>query len=184
MDMDARSYVLTLKKSFMPELTILAHGRDISAHASLGGGGVDEQRARVRGVLFLRRRAVPGNRGSGRDGLLSLHFLPTLVRGTVNAFTLWKPEALKVTKGAEKIGTYSKTPQSFRKWCKNCGGHLFTDHPALGVVDVYAAMLPTMPFVPALHVHYAEAVLRMRDSLPKQKDMPKEMGGSGALLPD
>ena len=31
--------------------------------------------------------------------------------GPVNAFTLWKPEALKVTKGADNIGTYNKTPQ-------------------------------------------------------------------------
>ena len=46
--------------------------------------------------------------------------------GPVNAFTLWKPEALKVTHGAASIGTYNKTPISYRKWCKQCGGHLFT----------------------------------------------------------
>jgi hypothetical protein len=33
-----------------------------------------------------------------------------------------------------------------------------------------------------LHVHYGESVLPIRDGLPKQKDMPKEMGGSGTLL--
>ncbi|HEV8106517.1 MAG TPA: GFA family protein, partial [Burkholderiales bacterium] len=37
--------------------------------------------------------------------------------GPVNAFTLWKPEALKVTRGADSIGTYNKTPRSHRKWC-------------------------------------------------------------------
>ena len=42
--------------------------------------------------------------------------------GPVNAFTLWQPEALKVTKGAENIGTYNKTANSYRKWCKTCGG--------------------------------------------------------------
>ena len=30
----------------------------------------------------------------------------------VNAFTLWKPDALKVTHGAEHIHSYSKTPTS------------------------------------------------------------------------
>jgi hypothetical protein len=45
--------------------------------------------------------------------------------GPVNAFTLWQPEALKVTHGAGSIGTYSKTPVSYRKWCKQCGDHLF-----------------------------------------------------------
>ena len=39
--------------------------------------------------------------------------------GPVNAFTLWKPEALRVTRGADQIGTYHKTPRSYRKWCKS-----------------------------------------------------------------
>ncbi|MGE5640023.1 MAG: GFA family protein, partial [Clostridia bacterium] len=49
--------------------------------------------------------------------------------GPVNAFTLWKPEAVKVTQGREMIGSFNKTPRSLRKWCKNCGGHVFTEHP-------------------------------------------------------
>ncbi len=104
--------------------------------------------------------------------------------GPVNAFTLWKPEALKITHGAASIGTYNKTPISHRKWCRQCGGHLFTEHPTMGLVDIYAALLPDLSFEPALHVHYQEAVLRIRDGKPKLKDMPKEMGGSGVTLPD
>ena len=104
--------------------------------------------------------------------------------GPVNAFSLWAPDALKVTKGADNIGTYNKTPISYRKWCKTCGGHLFTDHPTMGLVDVYAAMLPGLSFVPGVHVHYGETVLRVQDGLPKFRDMPKEMGGSGELLPE
>lgn len=104
--------------------------------------------------------------------------------GPVNAFSLWQPGALKVTKGEEHVGTYNKTPTSYRKWCKKCGGHLFTDHPPMGLVDVYAAMIPTLKFQPAVHVNYGEKVLAIRDGLPKQKDFPKEMGGSGMLLPE
>ena len=100
----------------------------------------------------------------------------------MNAFTLWDPSALKITKGAENVGTYNKTANSSRKWCKTCGGHLFTDHPSMKLVDVYAAMLPTLAFRPALHVSYGEKVLSIKDGLPKQKDFPKEMGGSGVLL--
>ena len=37
--------------------------------------------------------------------------------GPVNAFTLWKPESLRVTRGAGSIGTDNKTPISYRKWC-------------------------------------------------------------------
>lgn len=102
--------------------------------------------------------------------------------GPVNAFTLWSPESVKITKGADNIGTYNKTPVSSRKWCKACGGHIMTDHPPFGLVDVYAATIPDFPFQPGLHVHYGETVLRIKDGLPKQKDMPKEMGGSGTLL--
>ena len=104
--------------------------------------------------------------------------------GPVNAFTLWKPEALKVTRGSDSIGTYNKTPKSYRKWCKTCGGHLFTVHPPLGLVDIYAAMLPQLPFEPGVHVNYQETVLPNRDGKPKFKDMPKEMGGSGVTLPE
>ena len=50
----------------------------------------------------------------------------------VNAFTLWKPEAVKVTKGEGNVGVYHKTEKSYRKFCKICGGHLFTEHPPLG----------------------------------------------------
>jgi hypothetical protein len=102
--------------------------------------------------------------------------------GPVNAFTLWKPDALEVTRGADSIGTYNKTPISFRKWCRKCGGHLFTDHPTMGLVDIYAAMIPKLRFEPGVHVHYQESVLRIHDGNPKFKDMPAEMGGSGATL--
>ena len=102
----------------------------------------------------------------------------------MNAFTLWKPEALKVTRGATSIGTFNKSPVSFRKWCTKCGGHLYTDHPTMGLVDIYAALLPQLRFEPGLHVHYQESVLPIRDGKPKMKDMPKEMGGSGVTLPE
>lgn len=104
--------------------------------------------------------------------------------GPVNAFTLWKPEAVKVTRGADNIGTYAKSPQSERKWCKSCGGHVFTNHPTMGLVDVYAGVLPTLRFQPAVHVHYQESVVPIRDGLPKMKDVPKEMGGSGQTIPE
>ena len=104
--------------------------------------------------------------------------------GPVNAFTLWKPDALRVTQGADKIGTYNKTAGSSRKWCTICGGHLFTDHPQWSLVDVYAATIPSLPFKPGVHVHYQETVLRVRDGLPKLKDLPKEMGGSGDAIPE
>ena len=104
--------------------------------------------------------------------------------GPVNAFTLWQPDAVKVTKGDDQVGTYHKTDKSRRKWCKRCGGHLFTEHPLWKVTDVYAATIPELSFKPAIHVNYQETVLRIRDGLHKMNDMPKEMGGSGVSLPE
>ncbi len=100
----------------------------------------------------------------------------------VNAFTLWKPAAVKVTRGADNMATFNKTPQSFRKWCRTCGGHVFTEHPTFGLTDVYAATIPRFPFDPHLHVYYAEKVLRVVDGLPKMADFPQEFGGSGRVL--
>src|SRR5215208_1944284 len=50
--------------------------------------------------------------------------------GPVNAFTLWKPEAVRVTKGEDQIGEYRHSEQSWRQWCKVCGGHLLTPDPS------------------------------------------------------
>lgn len=99
--------------------------------------------------------------------------------GPVNAFTLWKPANVKVTQGAESVGHYRKTPNSDRQFCMVCGGHLMTDHPEWGLTDVYAATIPSLAFAPGVHVNYAETVLRMKDGLPKLKDFPAELGGSG-----
>lgn len=104
--------------------------------------------------------------------------------GPVNAFTLWAPTAIKVTKGQINIATYRKTDVSHRQFCRLCGGHLMTMHPSLNMVDVFAATIPDLPFVPQVHVNYGETVLPMRDGLLKLKDFPAEFGGSGEVVPE
>ena len=104
--------------------------------------------------------------------------------GPVNAFSLWKPESVRVTSGAEHVATFQKSELSQRQYCVKCGGHLMTAHPPLGLVDVFAATIPSLAFVPGVHVNYAETVLPMRDGLPKLKDFPAEFGGSGERVAD
>lgn len=104
--------------------------------------------------------------------------------GPVNAFTLWKPDAVRVTTGENDIAVFRKTANSERTYCSRCGGHLLNRHPDFGLVDVYAATLPGLDFRPGVHVNYAETVLPMRDGLPKFKDFPSELGGSGEQIPE
>jgi hypothetical protein len=77
---------------------------------------------------------------------------------------------------------FQKTEASQRQFCKKCGGHLMTNHPPFELVDVFAATIPTLAFSPGVHVNYAETVLPIRDGLPKLKDFPKELGGSGEMV--
>ena len=104
--------------------------------------------------------------------------------GPVNAFTLWEPEQVKVTKGEEHLLQFNKTENSDRNWCAKCGGHLMTGHPGLTLIDIYAAILPSVEFTPGIHVNYAETMLPMKDGLPKMKDCPTDFGGTGEVVPE
>jgi hypothetical protein len=104
--------------------------------------------------------------------------------GPVNAFSLWTPDAVTVTGGEEHIATFAKTALSHRQYCAQCGGHLMTRHPPINLVDVFAATIPGLAFQPAVHVNYAETVLPMKDGLPKLRDFPAELGGSGESVPE
>jgi len=42
----------------------------------------------------------------------------------------------------------------------------------------------SIAFRPAVHLNYAETVLPIRDGLPKLKDFPAEVGGSGETVPE
>ena len=104
--------------------------------------------------------------------------------GPVNAFTLWKPEAVTITQGADRVAEFHKTARSYRVWCKTCGGHLMTRHPEWGLIDVFAATIPSFPFTPGVHVNFESTVLPISDGLPKLKDFPVELGGSGSVMPE
>ena len=57
-------------------------------------------------------------------------------------------------------------------------------HPHWGLVNVFAPTIPTFPFLPEVHVHYESVVMRVKDGLPKLKDFPAELGGSGEIVPE
>jgi hypothetical protein len=85
---------------------------------------------------------------------------------------------------ADLLGRVNKTGMSDRQFCTNCGGHLMTAHPALGLTDVCPAAIPGVAFEPTVHLNYAEAVLPIRDGLAKLRDFPTHAGGSGETVPE
>ena len=101
----------------------------------------------------------------------------------VSIFTLWKPETVKITKGAESLGKFHSSEMSHRRYCSKCGGHVMIDHPSLGLADIRVA-LSGVAFKPTVHLNYSEKVLPIKDGLPKLADFPKEIGGSGETLPE
>ncbi len=111
--------------------------------------------------------------------------------GPVNAFTLWQPEHVNILQGHNMIQSFSDNPGSDhegvvseRKWCSNCGGHVFTDHPVMGVIDVPAAVIADFEFEPGFHVHCQESVHTMQDGLTRFRDLPEAAGGSGLEMPE
>src|SRR6516164_5502166 len=132
--------------------------------------------------MLLRSHSFGGVGSARSHGILPLPVVPLVV--WVNAFTLWKPEAVRITKGKDQLATYQKTEISQRQYCRKCGGHLMTTHPTFGLVDIFSATLPDLKFSPGVHVNYAETVLPMRDGLPKLKDFPKKFSGSGEIIPE
>ena len=57
------------------------------------------------------------------------------------------------------------------------------DHPTLGLADI-RVRLSNFAFKPTVHFNYEETVLPIRDGLPKLRDFPKEVGGSGETMPE
>ena len=100
----------------------------------------------------------------------------------VNGFTLWPADSVSVTRGEDRLGAYNKTGFSNRRFCADCGGAIFVQHPTLGAVDIPAGKLPTLEFAPGAHLNYASTRHPMRDGLPKFRDFPKEIGGSGEIM--
>ena len=59
----------------------------------------------------------------------------------VNGATAYKRDQLTIKKGEDLIKRYTSSEGHNRCWCSVCGGHVFSDHPAYDLVDVYASVL-------------------------------------------
>ena len=85
--------------------------------------------------------------------LLPLQGVPHLVGRPGQRLHAWKPEAVKVTQGEDKIGEYNANERSYRQWCTVCGGHLMTRIRS-GPGRRLRCDDPDFPFEPGVHVNY------------------------------
>jgi hypothetical protein len=51
-------------------------------------------------------------------------------------------------------------------------------------MDVRIGALRNFSFKPRVHLNYAETILPIRDGLPKLKNFPAAIGGSGETVPE
>jgi hypothetical protein len=102
----------------------------------------------------------------------------------MTAFTLWKTDQVRVTRGADRLGGFNSAGFSNRRFCTRCGGQVMVEHPGFGLTDVPPGVVSGLRFLPAVHLNYREAVLPARDGLPKFADFPTSPGGSGELRPE
>jgi len=102
----------------------------------------------------------------------------------LTAFSLWKADDVKVRKGSELLGHFPSSEISDRRYCTTCGAHVMIDHPKLGLIDVRSAVPTTVAFKPSVHLNYEETVLSIKDGLPKLRDFPAAIGGSGQTMPE
>jgi hypothetical protein len=100
----------------------------------------------------------------------------------LSAFTLWRPEQVKITQGKDLLGKFKSSDMSERRFCTKCGTHVMVDHPTLGLIDIRAGLPSAVTFQPTVHLNYEDTILHVTDGLPKLRDFPAAIGGSGQTM--
>ena len=106
--------------------------------------------------------------------------------GSLNMATLFERD--KVTVTGETVEVTNTPPEgkdqgSYRTTCVKCKGNVLNDHPGMGLTDVCSGILDR-PFEPAFHINYQSATWKIKDGLPKFKDLPAPFGGSDETMPE
>ena len=100
----------------------------------------------------------------------------------IHAASLWPTDNVTVKKGEAQLAVYTRTEESQRHFCTSCGAPVLIRHPNLGMTDVPAGSVSGLDYQPAIHVHYAEKVMTVRDGLPKYAGMPAADGAGEQMV--
>jgi hypothetical protein len=104
--------------------------------------------------------------------------------GSINLATLYPADKVTVTGELVEFTNppvEGKDKFSWRKTCAKCHSNVLNDHPGMGLTDIVSGILD-VPFEPKFHIFYGEKVWSVKDGLPKFKDMPADLGGTGETL--
>jgi hypothetical protein len=102
----------------------------------------------------------------------------------VNAPVLWPRDNVRFFNGEDKLRHYSETGhgEAGRYSCSVCNGpvgaYLFEAY----LFDIFAGLVRDLTFTPTVHINYENAVLPIKDGLPKFNGMPEDFGGSGEIM--
>lgn len=97
---------------------------------------------------------------------------------------LFPVDKVKVISGSFLSKPQAGDDSQERKSCAKCGGAVLSDMKMMQMIMVPAGLFETEPFTPNFHIMYASRIMDVKDGLPKFKDWPAEMGGSGERLAD
>lgn len=97
---------------------------------------------------------------------------------------VFSDKSLTITNGKDLVETVNLTPAANRMRCKQCGTCLMNKVVALPLTSVNASCLSEFNFQSTMHLHYVNKTNPVIDGIPKYKDMPVSLGGSGEMLAD
>jgi hypothetical protein len=137
-----------------------------------------------KGQCFCGAVEVEASGQPGAQGYCHCESCRGISGAPVRGFTLWPQDQVRVTRGEDQLKGYNKTDFSDRRHCANCGGQVLIYHPSIGMTDIHSETLPNFDFRPEVHVNYQERTLAVRDGLPKLKDFPTDLGGTGESVPE
>jgi hypothetical protein len=137
-----------------------------------------------RGQCFCGAIEIEASGEPSVQGYCHCESCRTMSGAPLRGFTLWPQDNVRVTRGGELLKGYNKMGFSDRQHCSRCGGQVLIQHPTIGMSDVHSQTFRGFDFSPSVHINYQEAVLAVPDGLPKLKDFPAGLGGSGDTIPE
>jgi len=93
-------------------------------------------------------------------------------------------DAVRFLSGEANVRRFkiTDTQKLERLSCEQCGAAIGTCVSVLNIYDICVGILQDFVFKPAMHINYQERKVSMPDGLPKFRDFPRSIGGTGEKI--